>query len=92
MRVIGTRVSKRWPVIVVGAFLAVVDAVPLEPAEAGAFCGVTGGGGGAAAAFGGAGAAFAGSGAAFGGAYAGGASAFGAAGAADPEVASVSSM
>ena len=60
--VIGTRVSKRLPVIVVGAVLAVVVAEPLGPAAAaGAFCGVTGGGGvGAAAALGGSAAVFGG--------------------------------
>ena len=45
----GTRVSNLYPVIVVGAFFAVVLAVPL-PAAAGAFYGVTGGDGGGGAA------------------------------------------
>lgn len=45
IRLIGTRVSIRWPVIVLGAVLEVVEAVPPPGVEAGAFYGVTGGGG-----------------------------------------------
>lgn len=86
--VIGTRVSSLCPLIVVGAFFAVVVAVPdpAPEAAAGAFYGVTGGGGGGVAAFAGSGAALAGS-AAFGSSF--GAAALGAAGA-DPPFASVS--